>query len=256
MKRFSILTGAVLAALMFVSCDKEDVTDDTTTSTDTASLVVDFDYLWAMSGESFELGTTLYHPMSGDTMSFTTFKHYVSNITLIANDNSTWAAEESYHLIDLTDDASSLITIEDVPVGSYKGIMITFGVDSARNVSGSQTGDLDPAHGMFWSWNSGYIMIKTEGTSPQSSTGSFAYHLGGFSGDVNCITTREFDFPNSEAITIAKDEQLTVQMRANPARLWHTYGSIANGPTIHMPSTNAAMMAGDFNGWINLADAF
>jgi hypothetical protein len=48
------------------------------------------------------------------------------------------------------------------------GIRFLLGVDSARNVSGIQTGALDPARGMFWTWNSGYVMAKIEGSSPSA----------------------------------------------------------------------------------------
>jgi hypothetical protein len=56
------------------------------------------------------------------------------------------------------------------------------GVDSARNNSGAQTGALDPTNGMFWSWSTGYIMAKFEGTSAQSPAAANAlkFHIGGF----------------------------------------------------------------------------
>ena len=58
------------------------------------------------------------------------------------------------------------------------------GVDSTRNVSGAQTGALDPNNGMFWTWNSGYIMAKMEGRSPSSTQpfGIILFHMGGFAG--------------------------------------------------------------------------
>jgi hypothetical protein len=51
-----------------------------------------------------------------------------------------------------------------------------------RNVSGIQSGALDPMKGMFWTWNSGYIMAQLEGTSPLANTAGkrFIYHIGGF----------------------------------------------------------------------------
>lgn len=256
MKRFTYFASALAATLLFTtSCETEDpVTNDPPSGTGT--LVVDFDYVWAMAGAPFEMGTALYHPMTGDTLTYTTFKHYISNITLIKNDNTTWAAEESYHLLDFSDPSSTSIHLKDVPAGAYTGIQITFGVDSARNVSGAQTGALDPANGMFWSWNTGYIMIKAEGSSPQSGNGAFSYHLGGFSGENNCISVRSFNFPNGDAIQVDNNEQLTVNMAANPARLFHSYGSVANGAMMHMPSGEAATMAADFNSWVQLTDAF
>lgn len=256
MKRFSILVAALAVASTLSSCKKEEDNNDDSNNSGTATVVVDFDYVWAMSGQPFVMNQALYHPMSGDTLSFTTFKHYISNVKLVKSDNSTWDATESYHLLDLSDDATTAVTFTDVPTGNYTGIEITFGVDSLRNVSGAQTGALDPANGMFWSWNSGYIMIKAEGTSPQSASGPFGYHLGGFQGTNNVVVTRTFSFPNSATYSLDKDETMTVKMLANPARLWHTYGSVSNGETIHMPGTEATQMAEDFNTWTMLDEVF
>jgi hypothetical protein len=78
-----------------------------------------------------------------------------------------------------------------VPFGNYKAIEFMIGVDSTRNVSGAQTGALDVSNGMFWDWNSGYIMAKFEGTSPQSSASgnNLKFHIGGFSGVNNSLKT-------------------------------------------------------------------
>ena len=45
-----------------------------------------------------------------------------------------------------------------------------------------QIGSLDPMHGMFWTWNSGYIMAKLEGVSSAAKVPGnlFSYHVGGF----------------------------------------------------------------------------
>ena len=77
---------------------------------------------------------------------------------------------------------AATLTLSDVPEGSYTEMSYVLGVDSTRNVSGAQAGALSTANGMFWSWSTGYIMLKAEGTSPNSGTGSFSFHLGGFSG--------------------------------------------------------------------------
>lgn len=255
MKRFSLIVAALAVATSMSSCNKEDdPIDNNNNGSTTSSFTLDFDYTWAMSGQAFVINEALYHPMSGDTLTINTFKHYISNVKLIKSDNSTWDATESYHLLDASEEAKTQVTFTDVPTGSYTGIEITFGVDSLRNVSGAQTGALDPANGMFWSWNSGYIMIKTEGTSPQATGNNFGYHLGGFSGTNNVVVTRTFNFPN--ATTLGENETMTVKMLANPARLWHSYGSVSNGATIHMPGTAATQMAADFNSAILLDDVF
>ncbi len=255
MKGFTYIVGFIAAAFIITSCETEEPpTDPNPTPDGKATLVIDFDYVWAMAGNSFELQTDLVHPMTGDSLNFSTFKHYISNIKLIKSDDTEWVEDESYYLLDLADPSSTMLTIEDIPAGSYKGIEITFGVDSARNVSGSQTGALDPVYGMFWTWNSGYIMLKAEGASPQSSTGLFSYHLGGFTGDHKAVSTRVLSFPNNTSRDVKDGEQLTVRIQANPARLFHTYGSVSNGHTMHLPGRDAGIMANDFNSWTNITE--
>ncbi len=238
--------AAAVFAWGLSSCTKEPVATN-------GSIQIQMDYVWAMDMQSFELNTPYLHPMSGDSLEFTTFKHYISHVRLQREDGTYWDAPESFYLLDASEPSSLQWTIEEIPGGNYKGLQITLGVDSLRNVSGAQTGALDPANNMFWSWNSGYIMIKAEGTSPQSSSGSFAYHLGGFSGANNAISVRDFAFPDAAVLTVSEETNPLVTLMANPARLFHTYGSVSNGSTVHMPGPAATQMADDFNSWVRLS---
>jgi hypothetical protein len=125
-----------------------------------------------------------YMNLNGDSFSVDDLKYYISNISFTDNLGNTWYENESYHLIDATDPAEMIIYIDSMPAGTYTSMSFMIGVDSARNVSGTQTGALDPSNGMFWTWSSGYIMAKIEGHSP-SSTASFnllIFHVAGFSG--------------------------------------------------------------------------
>lgn len=243
------------ATLVFglISCEKEedDSNNSATNSETTGEFNMDFNYVWGMNMAEFNLNDTLIHQMTGDTLAFNTFKHYVSNIKLTKDDGSVWSEEESYHLIDLSDPSTMSLNISNVPTGNYTSIEVTFGVDSTRNVSGAQSGALDVVNGMFWSWNSGYIMLKAEGISPNSADGTFAYHLGGFSGENSVVTTKEFTL--SSDLEIEENHSHTVNVNANPAKLFHTFGSVSNG-SFHMPGENAKTMADDFYGWINVSN--
>ena len=94
-------------------------------------------------------------------------------------DNSIVTIPNTYFLVNQDEEASMAIEMDSLPLGLYKSIKFMIGVDSTRNVSGSQTGALDPANGMFWTWNSGYIFLKMEGTSPViPNTGhNFTFHI-------------------------------------------------------------------------------
>jgi hypothetical protein len=89
--------------------------------------------------------------------------------------------EDGYFLVDAARPASQIIDVQlsNVP---FNRLMFQVGIDSILNVSGAQTGALDPLNGMFWTWNSGYIMAKLEGSSSLSKglNNAFTYHIGGF----------------------------------------------------------------------------
>jgi hypothetical protein len=251
MKKFTyiaVLAGAIMLA--FSGCEK--ATTEDPPEPQFGDFKVEFDAVWAASMLPFDMNTKLFHPKTGDSLTFTTFKFYVSNIKLKKADGTLWEDEESYYLVDLSDPSAVVFDFINVPAGTYTGMYLTMGVDSARNVSGAQEGALDPANGMFWSWTSGYIMIKAEGLSPQGAGGSFTYHLGGFSGPDNVVMEKDINFPSAGPMTVSPNATPTVHMVINPARLFHSYGSVANGSVIMSPGPDAATMAFTFNDWVRL----
>lgn len=126
-----------------------------------------------------------YITSNGDTFSVTKFKFFVGIKELSCSNHSITGT--NYYLIDQSDTLSQIIRIGRCD--SVNNIQFIVGVDSIKNVSGVQTGALDPSSGMFWTWNSGYIMAKLEGRSPQSKApfGKITYHIGGFRGEYNSI---------------------------------------------------------------------
>ena len=102
---------------------------------------------------------------------------------------------------------------------------------------------------MFWSWNTGYVMLKAEGTSPQSSNGTFSFHLGGFSGDNSIVTSKLATFDNN-SLTITLNKTAEVQLKANPAKLFHA-DPLSSGSVVHMPGAKAKQMAANFYGGIS-----
>jgi hypothetical protein len=159
----------------------------------TGSVALQFD---AVVGTApLVLANQLYTRANGQQMRVTRFAYYCSNIRLSRADGSSFAVPNSYYLVTADAPVSQSITISGVPVGEYTGLSFMVGVDSVRNVSGAQTGALDPVNGMFWTWNSGYIFMKMEGTSPQAPhvptvpEGSLIFHIGGFQRPNNAIRT-------------------------------------------------------------------
>ncbi len=149
--------------------------------------------------------TYLYENTNGDSFSVSNYKYYISNVKLRDANNNVWTESESYHLISEADSNLHYFYLRDVPAMNYVAMEFTIGVDSVRNVSGTQTGALDPALGMFWTWNTGYIMAKIEGKSPSSPAGNnrITFHCGGFSGQYNSIRYASPSFNSQQALVTA-----------------------------------------------------
>lgn len=238
---------AVLSlSLLLVSCKK----DDPVVPPIIGKMHVAIEHVWGPAEIPFEFGVPYVHSITGDTLSFTTLRYYFTNIKLKDKNGNWWAQPESYFIVDHSNAASMLIELDSVPVGEYEAISFTFGVDSARNVSGAQIGALSAANAMFWSWTTGYIMIKAEGLSPQSSFGNFSFHLGGFSGPDKAVHTRDQNF--SQSIYISETSSHTAYVRVNPSKLWDGGTSVTTTAVIHVPGQLAGEMSYNFASWMNL----
>ncbi|OQP47109.1 hypothetical protein A4H97_06245 [Niastella yeongjuensis] len=189
----------------------------------------------------------------------TGFKFYVHNFVLANTDSGkTFKLDnDKYYLVDFSDSTTTEIKLSVAPY-VYNRLYFTIGVDSARNVSGAQTDALDPANGMFWTWNTGYIMAKLEGTSPKSSTGRFEYHIGGFSGADNVIKQVEllFPYPFSLDMQPGKESQMFVTCDANKWFFNPWDIKIADKPVIAEPGLDATHVAENYKNMFTLDSVY
>ncbi len=121
-------------------------------------------------------------PLNQDNQTISKLKFYISNINFLDGDQLVWSESESYHLVDM-EDRESMELLLDIPDNiDVSSLNFDLGVDSLANVSGAMSDDLDPMHGMYWAWQSGYINVKIEGKSDTcpARKNKFQYHLGGF----------------------------------------------------------------------------
>jgi len=191
MKKLSFGALALLFSLtaFFSSCKNDHDHDDITGF---GEVEIEFDH--RAGGSALTLGTE-YTTAAGESVRLTTFNYFASNFSLVKSDGTEYVVpkDECYFLVKHNETASRKITLKNIPAGDYKELRFTIGVDSAKSVSpiAERTGALDPAgaaNGHYWSWNSGYIFMKMEGTSPaapvEPSTGEriFQYHVGLFGG--------------------------------------------------------------------------
>lgn len=181
----------------------------------------------------------------------TAFKFYVHNFIFTNTDSGKIfkLAQDKYYLVDFADSASTEIKISIAPY-VYNRLYFTIGVDSARNVSGAQTDALDPAKGMFWSWNTGYIMAKLEGTSPKSpQAGKFEYHIGGFAGAESVIRTVELLYPFTQNLDLKPggESRMFITCDANDW-FFNTWDiKIADNPVVTSPGLLATQVAENYS---------
>ncbi len=128
-------------------------------------------------GDYYQLNT------GKDSIKFDIIKYYITNIRLSKQGIDLYSDSGKHYLMDLS--TSNVIKI-DIPENiTYDSIHFNLGTDSLANTSGAMKGDLDPMHGMYWAWQSGYINVKMEGVSSVCKTrkNTFQYHLGGYLGE-------------------------------------------------------------------------
>lgn len=205
--KITIINTTIFAAMFLSvsSCRKADLPTPTPTP-ETKTGKVMFEFFNKVGGNNISLSGDWYKNENGDSFQLTKFNYYISNIKFNNVDGSSFSEPESYHLVEQETKSSLTFEVSNIPSGTYSSVTYTIGVDSLRNVSGAQTGDLDPAKGMFWSWSTGYIMLKIEGISPKSTQAGniFMLHAGGFKGDYNVLRTITLTFPNN--IVVNGDE--------------------------------------------------
>lgn len=206
-----------LVACSLMACQKDIKDDANSPGVVKTNLRIDFKPM--VDSLLLRIGATYTNHFS-ENYQVSQFKFYVSQIELINTDlNKIYGlSADQYFLIDAADSSSWSVSLSAAPA-LFNGIAFTVGVDSLRNVSGAQTGALDPAKGMFWTWNSGYIMAKLEGISPASSLPNqkFEYHIGGFKGDDNVLIHPVLVFPLGQfsELVAAKKTVVTVSANAN-----------------------------------------
>jgi hypothetical protein len=196
-----------------------------------------------IGGEELALGNT-YKTVLGENITVQKFKYYISNFAVTDDKGKLVKLPARYFLVDEADPSSKTIQLA-IPVNSIRSIRFLLGVDSIKNVSGIQTGALGPLKGMFWTWNSGYIMAKLEGSSESSTLAGhyFIYHIGGFRKTMNTARVIELAIPQ-------KDKPITeIDIRAEIDQWFKSKSElrIAETPVCHDPCPLAVRIADNYS---------
>lgn len=189
--RFLLILGFCLLFLQWAVAQQKD------------SLSLSFHFKF--KGQPLELAKS-YITGQHDTLALHTVRFYISDITIQYQDHSTSNFSEG-HLVDFQVPASQKINLPIATKKAIKSIAFSIGLDSLANISGALSGDLDPAKGMYWAWQSGYINMKIEGKSSSCNTrkNQFQFHIGGYLKPNNALRTVTLFPQRNGSITISAD---------------------------------------------------
>ncbi len=166
-----------------------------------SKVLINFNLLYNKQAATFAQG--VFATNDANNTQIETIKFYISKIRLMHNTEIVLRDTNAY-LINAQQLKS--ITLNKPSNTTFNAIEFDLGIDSLLNVSGAMDGDLDPINGMYWTWQSGYINFKIEGSSAicNSKKNQFAFHLGGYSRPFNCLQKVRLPVKNSK-IEIALD---------------------------------------------------
>lgn len=191
--------------------------------------------------ETLVLDEKQYTTAQSDTIVVSTFRFYLSNIQYIFEDGSTFSETNSVHLLDVEKEESLVFEVKDVPNKKLQSVNFNIGVDSFTNVSGALTGDLDPIHGMYWAWNTGYINAKIEGKSKSCHTPKnvFEFHIGGYLSPFNTLRKIQLTPENK----ISDNGKMTIEVDASK---WFSNIRLAETNSVLQPNKMAMMIANNY----------
>lgn len=173
---YYLFAGTLMLLLQAASCKKDTdqpVNENPNPAEEKHTLTINLGHTYGDT--PFALSHNYITP-ANDTIRVTDLLYYFTNIRLEKEDGST-VAPETYYLVDFSNPASTSISLE-LPKANYKKLSFMVGVDPAHNHNLAQTGALDPAHNMYWSWTTEYIFYRIKGKVGAAAT-TFSFDLAG-----------------------------------------------------------------------------
>jgi hypothetical protein len=124
-----------------------------------------------------------------------TLKFYISDIKVHYTDKTEYSLVKYAYLINILDSLHNHFSLDKNSNRELDFVSFNLGIDSIINVSGAMEGDLDPMNNMYWTWQSGYINIKFEGSIDDGVQRE--YHLGGYAYPNNALQKVSFKLNKS-----------------------------------------------------------
>lgn len=238
---------AIVCLLLFVNSCKKEKSD-----TDDTGAFLEIQLINQVNGQPLELNKPLVNSFQ-ETFTLTDYRYYISNLELL-NPTKNFKVPDAYYLVNEQSPDSKTLKAE-IKADTYEALVFLVGVDSARQVSGSHTGVLDPTQGMYWDANMGYMAAKMEGHSDFSGApGNVLQHqIGGFEGNYNALRYVTIRFPT--AMTVGQGQILKVVINAELLRWFDSIYTmpIAENPTILTPGAAAMKIADNYSDQFSLS---
>ena len=124
-----------------------------------------------------------YQNNYADNFIINKLQFYISDLRFYSQNKEVLEYHKKYILIDIENENSLKISIPSNLM--FDQVLFNIGIDEETNKTGAKGGDLDPIHGMYWTWNSGYINFKLEGL--YNNNNEFMFHVGGFMKPYNTL---------------------------------------------------------------------
>lgn len=203
---------------------------------------VQVSFSFMANGRPIILTDSSYTNIFNEPYTVSRLKFYITDINLFSSAHTSPLKKKNIYLVDVS--APGNITLAQT-AGKYDALEFTIGVDSAGNAAGAQDGALDPLNGMYWTWHSGYIFFKLEGTSPASGAdlNRIEHHIGGYQGPNKAQTKVTIPLPSPLLLSSAMNSQLNIEV--NLDKYWQSASAIkiSELPLVMTPGETARKCA-------------
>ncbi len=255
----------ILISVLIFSCKKEDHVNHSSEIDPSRKGYISIEFDNKVGNLGLVIDSPFYTNSYGQNYAISKVDYFVSNIVFINADGSNYVVpqDSSYFLIKESDASTREIKFR-IPEGNYVGVKFMIGIDSLRNTKpvSERQGVLDvggAAAGMYWTWNSGYIFLKMEGSydDPNDSVltrSPLTYHIGGFGGispnnTINNIKNISLAFgtENAEVREAYGDEGAMIHLNVDASK-------VVDGSTKVNFNTNSFVMFTPYS--INIANNY
>ena len=199
-KTLIILT--ILLAMVFVSCDK---------TPRYGNLSVGIDY--SVNGKQLMTDSLCYHNEAGNTFMITEIQWFLSKLEL-QDEQGEWFSMGTFY-IDTDIPESQTLRLSHIPVGHYKALRFTFGLDEEDNRSGRYSDP--PESNMFWPepLGGGYHYMKLNGkyVNGEGALVPLNIHLGiGQNEDQSVFYQNYFTVEGPVDLDIAENKEQLIRL--------------------------------------------